>query len=112
MIPLSRNAKWRILNFLATLALVGWIGFLYMRCIHYAAVAPATYDATTGHIYEVNNHGSYFYLDATQNLRTYYPLVLVAASLLTTFLLQKRWKVFKDSADIQAHKRKYDSMHH
>ena len=96
MIALSKRSKKRILDSLGIMAFVGWIGFLYMRFYHFHQVASDRYDPATGYIYEINNHGCIFYLNTTQYFQTYYPLVVGVVLLITSLLLEKRWKIYKD----------------
>jgi hypothetical protein len=99
MISLSKSIRKRILDLCAVMAFLSWIAFLYMRHYFYAGVAPRQYDATTGHIFEVNNHGTVFYLNATQDNWTYFPLVFVAVFLLTLVFLESRWKIYKEISE-------------
>jgi len=96
MITLSRKTKKRIIDSLSILTFVGWAGFLYLRFYYFYSVASGTYAPETGHIYEVNCHGCVFYLDKTQNLQTFIPLVIGALLFIAFLLLERRWRIYKD----------------
>jgi len=101
MASLSKDVKRRILDTLSFLTFISWVGFLYLHFIYYQSVAPTKYDPATGHIYEINCHGYYFYLDAKQNLLTYFPLVIGGAIFLAALLLERRWKIYKEINELR-----------
>ena len=107
MRTLSSRWKKHILDALFFMALYGWIAFIYMRFYYYESTAPTKYDAATGHIYQVNNHGYCFYLDKTQNLYTYYPLIIVAVFFPIAFILEWRWKIYKSRYEFRGKIDKY-----
>jgi len=101
MTSLSKSAQKRIIDSLGVMALVSWLGFICVRYYYYARITPEKYDAATGHIFEVNNHGHIFYLDATQNLLTYIPLVVGVIFFFASLLLERRWKIYKEINELR-----------
>ena len=99
MISFTKRVKKGILDLCGVLTFLSWITFLYMRYYFYAGVSPSKYDAATGHIFEINNHGCIFYLNSTQNVWTYFPLLFVAVFLLALFFMERRWKIYKEIHD-------------
>jgi hypothetical protein len=101
MTSFSKTAKKRIIYFLSLMALLAWLGHLHMRYYYYAAVAPRKYDAATGHIFEISNHGDIFYLNTEQLLWTYFPLIFVGLFMLAVFLLERRWQIYKELNELR-----------
>ena len=99
MISFSKRVKKGILDLCAILTFLSWLAFLYMRYDFYAGMSSSKYDAATGYIFEINNHGCIFYLNSKQNMWTYFPLIFVVAFLFTLFLMETRWKIYKEIND-------------
>jgi hypothetical protein len=90
---------------LAGLSLAIWFSFIALF-EHYSATRPNRPDATSGRIYQLNNHGSYAYLTQGEQRRLWClefggPFLFLAAVALANF-----WKIQTDPyPDIPGHVR-------
>ena len=102
---MHRISKRTVVMSLAALGLAIWFSFIALF-EHYSATRPNQPEATSGRIYQLNNHGSYAYLTKGEQRRLWclefggLPFVLVAMT------LARLWRIKTDPyADIPANVR-------
>jgi hypothetical protein len=92
---IDSKAKRIFVMMLGVLSLAIWFSFIALF-EHYSATRPNRPDATSGRIYQLNNHGSYAYLTIGEQRRLWclefggLPLLLAAA------VLARFWKIQTD----------------
>jgi hypothetical protein len=66
--PIHSKPKRVFVTALAVLGFAIWFGFIALF-EHYSATRPNRPDATSGRVYQLNNHGSYTYLTKSEQWR-------------------------------------------
>ena len=89
------KAKKYILNSLGALFLASWLLFIYLYYFHFQSVAPIKPNPDTGQIYEVNNHGYYFYLTLRQKIFAFIPCITALFIFGLGAILEWRWKIYR-----------------
>ncbi len=88
-------AKKNILYSVSTLSFISWVLFIYLYYFYFQNGAPTKPNPITGQIYQVNNHGYYFYLTLKQKTIAFIPCIIAVVSFCLGAILEKCWKVYK-----------------